>query len=335
MNTNEIEKILQYCDQATQGHWGRNLAEPKLITSNDAPDSTDDMDICHLASGAHKQDWKNYHFITNARRDLPLLAQYCMQLKQTLENTIKQFEPHRAMSRWTQLKKANRQLQLRKANQRLQDEMAKRRQELAQAKQQFEQEKTEHLQRFEETRELLESERVANQKQLHDITKQLHDQTQTAHAQQEMTRKRMDFMKKHPESQGSYTDILLDELSLIEADFGINTSQPTHHDNSPDNLARTATEFADTEDRTDRPVMTNEQLLGELDRLDTTITSITETSRQISNVADRLSSIAPSQDASAVLRHQRHQSADTVENAAGQFADSQQTTSTTAQTAKV
>lgn len=306
MNTKDIEKILDYCQQATDGPWGRNLDAPKLITSKLQTDSKDATDVCHLASGHHKTDWKNYHFIVNARRDLPILANYCLHLKQTLEKTIKQFEPKRARSRWTQLKKSNLQLQLKKANQRLQSEMTKRRQELTEAKELFKYEKAEHLRQYEETKKLLEGERLQNQQYVEDVNAKLDEQTQTAQAQQEMARKRLDFLKKHPESTGTYSDILLDELSMLETSFYSSPRTAATNQNSPDNLARTASEFADSDEQTIAPTMSNEEMLGELDRLDDTISSISETSRQISNATDRISGI-------------------TAQTAANEFADSQQT----------
>ena len=123
MNEAEIKKILAYCEKASEGPWGKNPSTPKSIITNPKDKKSGQKSVCTLDATSPAKNWGNYHFITNARRDLPALAKDCLEMLDLIERATKQLELSREKKQWLRLKKVNKQLKLEQSTKRL--ELAK------------------------------------------------------------------------------------------------------------------------------------------------------------------------------------------------------------------
>ena len=119
MTEKKLKEILAYCQKASEGQWTRNPTEPKSITSKPEDTSDKQKGICQLTGDSHAEDWNNYHFIVNARRDLPIVAGQCLEMLELMKKATRQIELDREKKQWQRLKRINKQLKLKQENQRL------------------------------------------------------------------------------------------------------------------------------------------------------------------------------------------------------------------------
>ncbi len=181
MTEKQLKKILAYCQKAAEGQWTRNPAEPKSITSNPKAKSDKQKSICQLTGDTHTEDWNNYHFIVNARKDLPIITRQCLEMLELMKKATRQIELDREKKQWQRLKKINKQLKLKQENQRL---------ELMNTSQR-------HL-HLEEINEKLQQEITRKQTELEHLSGQYQlklteKQTELEQAQQEISHKQAQF----------------------------------------------------------------------------------------------------------------------------------------------
>lgn len=185
MTEKQLKKILAYCQKATQGQWTRDPAEPKSITSKPEDRSDKQKGICRLTGDTHTEDWNNYHFIVNARRDLPVVAGQCLEMLELMKKATRQIELDREKKQWQRLKKINKQLKLKQENQRL---------ELMNTSQR-------HLQ-LEEINEKLQREITQKQTELEHITGQY--QLKLTETQTELENRTSQYQRQLSEKQTEF-----------------------------------------------------------------------------------------------------------------------------------
>ena len=193
MTEKQLKKILAYCQKATEGQWTRDPAKPKSITSNPKDRSDKQKNICKLTGDTHTEDWNNYHFIVNARKDLPVITRQCLEMLELMKKATRQIELDREKKQWQRLKKINKQLKLKQDNQRL---------ELMNTSQRHLQleEINEKLQR-EITQKQTELDHLAGQYQLKLTEKQTELERLTDQYQNKLTEKQAEFKRAQLQHQ--------------------------------------------------------------------------------------------------------------------------------------
>lgn len=241
MTRKEIERILEYCTKATQGPWTRSRTKPKLITSDK---SGTPKDICQLPGESHNEDWDNYHFLTKARMDLPRLAKHYLRLRDYLKTKTRLLEQERGKKQWLQLKKRNKQIQLERGRQRwlrLQKENEQLRLEIADKENQIK-----------EAVRLMELERAENQTERSDKQQEL-----------EKAQNKLKLLGRgKTEDAVGFCDGLLNKLRNLETTFN-SSGQFWQYEQGV-----TAAKSKEEADNKPDVVLSNDELLGELDDLE-------------------------------------------------------------------
>ncbi|HEG43615.1 MAG TPA: hypothetical protein ENH94_06160 [Phycisphaerales bacterium] len=228
MTEKKLKKILAYCQKAAQGQWTRDPAEPKSIKSNPEDSSDKQKGICQLTGDTHTEDWNNYHFIVNARRDLPIVAGQCLEMLELMKKATRQIELDREKKQWQRLKKINKQLKLKQENQRL---------ELMNTSQR-------HLQ-LEEINENLQREITQKQTELEHLTGQYQfklteKQTELAEKQTELERIQLQHQQESDRKQTQFEETTMRlKTQLHVAHERIEKGKDTFYsseDNNPDGV---------------------------------------------------------------------------------------------------
>jgi chromosome segregation ATPase len=272
MTKEEIERILAYCAGATEGPWGRNLTKPKIIASNIDKPSDKWKDICQLTGRTHNEDWQNYHFIVNARSDLPQLAGQCLQLTQLLERANKRAELLRGRIRWLQLQRANKRLDLERAARRLELKEANNNSELEKLNNQLQLERANRQSELEKALKQLEIEKVNKQLEIETVQEQLEMEKANRRLEIKKARKQLESFSKPSDADTGHCDKLLNELSEIETSLHKPESrvQPQKRDDDADDLREIAEQFAGLSEN--RPsVAPSNELLDELDEIEASL----------------------------------------------------------------
>ena len=97
MDRQEVERIMNYCQKATQGPWMKSSENPNLISTLSKNNMGHREPVFEVKSADQLQAWQNMKLIINARHDLPSLAEYCISLLDQideLKNQINYQECH-------------------------------------------------------------------------------------------------------------------------------------------------------------------------------------------------------------------------------------------------
>lgn len=272
MTKEEIERILAYCAGATEGPWGRNLTKPKIVASNIDKPSDKWKDICRLTGRTHNEDWKNYHFIVNARSDLPQLAAQCLELTELLQRANKRAELLRGRIRWLQLQRANKRLDLERADRRLELKEANNNSELEKLNNQLQLERANRQSELEKALKQLEIEKANKQLEIEKVQEQLEMEKANKQLEMRKSRSRLESFSKTSDADTGHCDKLLNELSEIETSLQQPGSrvQPQKRDDDADDLKKIAEQFAGATESRPGVALSNE-LLSELDEIEASL----------------------------------------------------------------
>jgi hypothetical protein len=289
----EIERILAYCAKATEGPWGRNLTRPKIIASNIDKSSDKWTDICQLAGQTHNEDWQNYHFIVNARSDLPQLAVQCLELAELLERTNRRVELLRGEIRWLQLQRANKRLDLDRAAKRLELKEANNSSELENLNNQLQLERANRQSELEKALKKLEIEKVDKQLEIEKVQEQLEMEKANRQLEAKKAQSRLESFSKPSNADTGHCEELLNELSEIETSLHQPGAriQLQKRDDDADDLKEIAEQFARSTESAPSVAPSNE-LLAELDEIEASLPSGKSENQKQSRAGNNVAAIA-------------------------------------------
>jgi len=290
----EIERILTYCTKATKGPWGRNLTRPKIIASNIDKPSDKWKDICRLAGQTHNEDWQNYHFIVNARNDLPQLAGQCLELTELLQRANRRAELLTGEIRWLQLQRANKRLDLERATRRLELKEANNNSELEKLNNQLQLERANRQPELEKALKKLEIEKADKQLETEKVREQLEMEKANRQLEAKKARRRLESFSKPSNADTGHCDELLNELNEIETSLHQPGAriQPQKRDDDVDDLKKIAEQFAVPTESAPSVALSNE-LLDELDEIEASLSPLSKSKDQKqSGPGDNVAAIA-------------------------------------------
>ncbi len=255
MNKEEIGLVIKYCEKATEGPWERSGSKPKTIYS-----ASNDTAVCMLAGETHNTDWQNYHFLMNARTDLPALAKQCLDLKQELKEKKAEVETERGRNQWLSIKKANKQLQLERGRKRwlqLGQENEDLKKQIEDQTGTIEHEKA----RTAQVNDLLAKTKEEFRLELELLNEQAELVQQQYQEELDKAKSKLGLLARPSvQKETGFSDDLLNQLHMIELDL-----------NQPGGwlLANEKQKTAKPEDKDEKKQkpITNDQLLGELDEI--------------------------------------------------------------------
>lgn len=255
MNKEEIGLVLRYCEKATEGPWQRSNSKPKVIHSASAESS-----VCLLAGATHNVDWQNYHFLMNARTDLPVLAKQCLALMQQLQEKKTEVETERGRNQWLGIKKANKQLQLERGRKRwlqLSQENDRLKEQIEEQKGLVEQQQAKTAQ----VNELLAKTKEEFRLELELLNEQAELVKQQYAEELDKAKAKLGLLARPDvQKETGFSDGLLNQLHMIELDLihpgGWLMADEKQKTRKP-------------KDKNEKPqeAITNDQLLGELDEI--------------------------------------------------------------------
>ena len=268
----EIERILTYCAKATEGPWGRNLTRPKIIASNTDKPSDKWADICRLAGQTHNEDWQNYHFIVNARSDLPQLAGQCLELTELLQRANRRAELLKGEIRWLQLQRANKRLDLERAAKRLELKEANNNSELEKLNNRLQLERANRQSELEKALKKLEIEKADKQLETEKVQEQLEMEKANRQLKTKKARRRLESFSKPSSADTGNCDELLNELNEIETSLHQPGAriQLKKRDDDVDDLKEIAKQFVGPTESAPSVALSNE-LLAELDEIEASL----------------------------------------------------------------
>ncbi|MCK5565802.1 MAG: hypothetical protein KAJ07_11195 [Planctomycetes bacterium] len=253
MNKEEIGLVIKYCEKATEGPWERSGSKPKTIYS-----TSKDTTVCMLAGETHNTDWQNYHFLMNARTDLPALAKQCLGLMQQLKEKVSEVETERGRNQWLSIKKANKQLQLERGRKRwlqLGQENEHLKEQIEDQRGTIEQEKA----RTSQVNALLAKTKEEFRLELELLNEQAELVKQQYQEELDKAKAKLGLLARPTvQKEAGFSDGLLSQLHLIELDLKQPGGWLFADEKQP------AAKPEDKGKKKPKP-LTNDQLLGELD----------------------------------------------------------------------
>lgn len=253
MNKEEIGLVIKYCDKATDGPWERSKSRPKVIHS-----TLTDESVCMLAGEKHNTDWQNFHFLMNARTDLPAIAKQCLGLMEQLTEKDAEIESERGKKQWLNIKKANKQMQLERGRKRwlkLSEENEQLQEQIEEQKNLVELQKA----KTEQVNQLLEKTKEEFRLELELINERIEMERQQHAEELDKAKSKLGMLARPMvQKETGFSDGLLNQLHMIELDL----VQPGGWLLADEK--QKAGKPKDKNEKQQKPI-TNDQLLGELD----------------------------------------------------------------------